>query len=116
MLPGTPSYIAPELVHGREQLSPAADLFAFGVIAHELIADRRPFAEAPVLALVERRAVAAPRPITEAWPECPPALAAALDASHSFDPGARPGGETLAGLLAQAANASVHLPQHIETI
>jgi serine/threonine protein kinase len=102
MLPGTPSYIAPELVHGREKLSPAADLFAFGVIAHEMIADRRPFSEAPVLALVERRPVPTPRSIVEAWPGCPPALAAALDACLSFDPRERPTAEVLARLLAEA--------------
>jgi serine/threonine protein kinase len=103
MLPGTPSYIAPELVHGREKLSAAADLFAFGVIAHEMIADRRPFSEAPVLALVERRRVPTPRPIREAWPGCPPALAAALDACLSFDPRERPSAGALAELLASAS-------------
>jgi serine/threonine protein kinase len=136
MLPGTPSYIAPELVHGREQLSPAADLFAFGVIAYEMIADRRPFAEAPVLALVERRPVATPRSILEAWPECPPVLAAALDACLSFDPRARPTAKELAEKLADplaprgsgrkggsgggsgggSDTSHARPPQHIETI
>ena len=99
MLPGTPSYIAPELVHGRDRLTPAADLFAFGVIAYEMIADKRPFPEAPVLALVDHRSVPTPRSIREYWPDCPVPLAAALDACLSFEPADRPTAARLASLL-----------------
>jgi serine/threonine protein kinase len=57
VLPGTPAYMAPELARGREHVSPAADLFAFGVMAHELVTGRRPFVEPPVLAVLSGRPV-----------------------------------------------------------
>ncbi len=98
-LPGTPSYIAPELAQGRALLSPAADVFAFGVIAYELITAQRPFAEAPVLALVDRRPVPTPPPIAEAWPDAPAALAVALDACLSLDPAQRPTAQELAQIF-----------------
>ncbi len=74
-LPGTPTYIAPELAEGREMLTFAADMFAFGVIAYEMIRGQRPFAEPPVLALMENREVPAPQPITVAWSGSPAELA-----------------------------------------
>jgi serine/threonine protein kinase len=123
VLPGTPAYIAPELVDGRERLSPAADLFAFGVIAYELIADRRPWLEAPVLSLVEGRPVPVPQSIRDWWNACPIPVAAALDACLSFEPLDRPTAQKLAILLAdvgktvtEAADPPPLASQHIENI
>lgn len=42
-LQGTPSYIAPELFHGKA-FSAAADVFSLGVTCHELLTGIRPFA------------------------------------------------------------------------
>lgn len=39
---GTPAYMAPEIIQGQPATS-AADLYAIGVMAYELLADRHPF-------------------------------------------------------------------------
>jgi serine/threonine-protein kinase len=67
-LPGTPAYIAPELVSGRDQVTAAADLFAFGVIAYEMLTARRPFVEPPALALMEGRPAETAPSIISVWP------------------------------------------------
>lgn len=99
-IPGTPAYMAPELAHGRTRLSPAADIFAFGVIAREVLTGRRPFAEAPIFAVLENREVPAPTSILADWPACPAELARVLDACLAPAPGARPTAGELARLLA----------------
>jgi len=101
-LPGTPAYIAPELVRGREMLTFAADVFAFGVIAYELIVGERPFVEPPVLALMARRPVPAPAPIVATWPGCPAELAEGLDACLALSPVDRPSAAGLSSLLVRA--------------
>jgi hypothetical protein len=57
---GTPGYMAPELAAGVDDASPASDVFAFGVIAYEMLAGRAPFTEPPVLARLHGRAIVAP--------------------------------------------------------
>ena len=98
-VPGTPAYMAPELVQGRALLSPAADIFAFGVIAHEVLTGRRPFSEMPFFALLEKRAIPAPTSILADWPACPVELARALDACLALTPSERPTAAELARLL-----------------
>ncbi len=49
---GTPTYLAPELAEGIEQLSPAADIFSLGIVAYELLTTKRPYEEAPVHAVL----------------------------------------------------------------
>lgn len=89
-LPGTPLYMAPELIEGRKVLTSAADLFSFGVIAQELLTGHRPYTEAPVLAMLEHRAVPVAASISDRWRACPDHLARALDACLSIDPLERP--------------------------
>jgi hypothetical protein len=101
--PGTPAYMAPELAQGRAQLSPAADIFAFGVIAHEVLTGRRPFSEVPFFAVIEKRAIPAPTAISAGWPACPIELACALDACVALAPSERPTAGELARLLASVS-------------
>jgi predicted Ser/Thr protein kinase len=54
---GTPIYMAPELVKGARDAQPSADVWSFGVLAHELLTGKLPFAEPPVIAKLEGRAV-----------------------------------------------------------
>jgi serine/threonine-protein kinase len=46
---GTPPYMAPELESGVHAVKPASDVFAFGLIAYELLTGAKAFAEPPLL-------------------------------------------------------------------
>jgi protein kinase-like protein len=54
---GTPAYMAPELATGAGAATAAVDIFAFGVIAHELLAGALPYVEPPVVARMHGRPI-----------------------------------------------------------
>jgi len=87
---GTPAYLAPELAAGVRHARPSSDVFAFGVLAYEMLAGTPPFATAPVLDRLAGRAIAAPPPLPE--PLIMPCLA--------LEPDARPTADELAAGLA----------------
>jgi serine/threonine protein kinase len=60
---GTPAYMAPEQVEGR-QVSPATDVFAFGVVMYEWISGVHPFQAASSLATLARVLDSHPEPLT----------------------------------------------------
>jgi serine/threonine-protein kinase len=70
MLLGTPGYMAPEQIRG-EAVDARADVFAFGVIAYELVTGEHPFGGSDPASLVERL-VAERSPLAQALH--PPAL------------------------------------------
>jgi eukaryotic-like serine/threonine-protein kinase len=73
---GTPAYMAPEQAAGDPQVDARADLYAWGVIAYELLAGRHPFAgKATTHELVAAHLAEAPRPVREIASGVPPALA-----------------------------------------
>jgi predicted Ser/Thr protein kinase len=85
---GTSDYMAPEQFEGK--VSPACDIFAFGVIAYEMLTGKNPFGECSSYfeSLQRRKAgVQAPR---ELRPELPEAAGRALGAAMAVDPAARP--------------------------
>jgi hypothetical protein len=63
VLMGTPLYMAPELARGAKTASVSSDVWSFGVIAHELVTGRFPFAVPPVLEALAGRRVARPSEI-----------------------------------------------------
>jgi serine/threonine-protein kinase len=58
---GTPYYMAPEQVQDSAEVGPAADLWAFGVVAYECLTGQRPF-EGDSLPVVLRRILSSERP------------------------------------------------------
>jgi len=62
-LAGTPTYMAPELADGIRYADESIDVFALGVIAHELLLGRRPFVSAPILARLEGRSLPEAEPL-----------------------------------------------------
>ena len=55
ILLGTPIYMAPELAHGARDARPSSDIWAFGVLAFELLSGAQPFALPPVIDAIARR-------------------------------------------------------------
>jgi len=94
---GTPAYIAPELSQPGAQITPAVDVFSFGVVAYRLLTGARPHVEAPFLARMSGRDPAPHEPL--AVPTLPARVARLLDACLSAAPEDRPElGELIAGL------------------
>ncbi len=48
---GTPAYLAPEQIRGGD-ISPASDVYAFGIMLYEMLSGKRPFAELTLATLV----------------------------------------------------------------
>jgi serine/threonine protein kinase len=90
---GTPVFMAPELALDPPLISPAADVFSFGVLAHQLLTGRRPFAEPPVMMVAEGRKL--PPELDLDLEGVPIGLRATLRACLSLDPDARPGAARL---------------------
>jgi hypothetical protein len=61
---GTPIYMAPELGKGGVAAS-AADVFAFGIVAYEMLTGRIPFAMPPVILAAAGQEIPAPGPIAQ---------------------------------------------------
>jgi serine/threonine-protein kinase len=88
MLFGTPLYMAPELTHGAHDATPASDIFAYGVMAYELVAARFPF-ERP--AISDALAGRTPKPpALNVLRERTPDLADVIARCLALDPLVRP--------------------------
>jgi serine/threonine protein kinase len=88
---GTPAYMAPEQAAGEEQVDHRADLYAWGVVAYELLAGRHPFWDRMSpheLATAHMHEM--PRPLREVAPAVPLALAALVMRCLAKAPAERP--------------------------
>jgi len=91
-LPGTLQgkvyYMSPEQVSGQE-CDGRSDIFSLGVVAYEMLAGCRPFEGDSDLAVMDQVRRCAPRPLVEAAPYVPSALAARVERAMARDPGDR---------------------------
>jgi serine/threonine protein kinase len=87
---GTAAYLAPERALGH-QATPAADVYALGVVLYELLAGRRPFEAGSDIELAMAHVHARPAALALAAPAAPPHLIAACERAMARDPSARPG-------------------------
>ncbi|MFJ2742637.1 protein kinase [Streptomyces sp. NPDC087440] len=100
---GTPAYMAPEQAMGGA-VGPYTDLYALGVLLHELLTGDVPFAGTTALGILHRHLYEAPAPVRQLRPEVPQALEALVLHLLAKDPQHRPGSvqevyERLAPLL-----------------
>ena len=73
---GTPTYMSPEQAAADPQTDHRADLYAFGVVAYELLAGLPPFVGATPQAVLAAHVTVPAQPVTNHRASIPPALAA----------------------------------------
>ncbi|MEV5443250.1 serine/threonine-protein kinase, partial [Streptomyces sp. NPDC052644] len=108
---GSPAYMAPEQAMGGA-VGPYTDLYALGIVLHELLSGNVPFAGSTALGVLHRHLYEPPPPIRGLRPDIPEPLEALVLRLLAKDPQHRPSGaqevyEALAPLLpARAAGPS----------
>ena len=102
---GTPTYMAPEQAVADPHVDHRADIYAFGVVAYELLAARPPFTGATPQQVLAAHVTAAAEPVTS-HRAMPPALAALVMRCLEKRPADRPqSAEELIPQLEGAADA-----------
>ncbi|MFF8985049.1 protein kinase [Streptomyces globisporus] len=86
---GSPAYMAPEQAMGGA-VGPYTDLYALGVLLHELLSGDVPFAGSTALGVLHRHLYEAPVPVRQKRPEVPVALEALVLRLLAKDPQERP--------------------------
>ena len=102
-VPGTLAYIAPERLQGAEA-TPAADVWAVGVLLWEALAGAHPFWGSPMHELPAAIGAGA-APLAELRPDLPKRLQAAVAGALDPDPARRPPASALADELRGALRA-----------
>ena len=105
---GTPAYMAPEQAAGDRDTDHRADLYAWGVVAYELLAERHPFAgKTSPQALMAAHFSEVPAPLPKALPS---AVAALVMRCMEKDPARRPASAAeLLAVLGGVATSSTTL-------
>ena len=85
---GTPAYMAPEQVEGRET-TPAADIYGLGVVLYEMVTGRLPFSGDTPLSVAVKRLTETPQTPRRHVPDLDPAWEAAILRCLARDPADR---------------------------
>jgi eukaryotic-like serine/threonine-protein kinase len=96
-VPGTLAYIAPERLAGQSA-TPAADVWAVGVLLWEALAGRHPFWQSSLLETARAIELGAPS-LAELRPDLPRQVLASVDRALDLDPTRRPSAAALADVL-----------------
>ena len=99
---GTPVYMAPELAVRGQPVHPSIDMYAFGVMAHELLVGRLPFRDPLYVRRVHGRSLPPPPSLVVARPRLDRGVAAIVDRCLSLDLRARPSAREAAEALRNA--------------
>ena len=114
---GTPAYMAPEQAAGDPRTDHRADVYAWGVIAYELLVGAHPFADATsVHAMIAAHMTQTPAPVDTCRADVPPALADVVTRSLEKDAARRPlrAEALLEALDAQTTPSSARASTHPE--
>ncbi len=104
---GTPAYMAPEQAAGDPDVDFRADLYAFGVMAYELLAGQHPFAKRKTAhALVIAHMTEAPQPIAAHTTTVSQSMASMVMQCLGKDPAQRPGSASDVVAVFEAASAT----------
>ncbi len=87
---GTPAYMAPEQIAADPSLDHRADIYAWGVVAYELLSGERPFATLSGTALARAQMTELPPPLRSVAPTVPASLSALVMQCLAKAPEERP--------------------------
>jgi serine/threonine-protein kinase len=114
---GTPAYMAPEQAAGDPDVDFRADLYAFGVMAYELLAGQHPFAERRTPhAMVIAHMTEEPKALATHATNVTPSITTIVMQCLGKDPGDRP--DSASAIVAALEGASVSMdvpPVHVKT-
>src|SRR5829696_8158129 len=82
---GTPQYMAPEQIEGRD-VDARSDIFAFGCVLYEMLTGQRPFDGQTPSSVMAAILATKPRPLEELLPLTPPALERIVSRCLAKDP------------------------------
>ncbi|MCW3841358.1 serine/threonine protein kinase [Micromonospora yasonensis] len=108
MVVGTPAYLAPEQID-RQPATPAADMYALGVLLYYCLTGRLPYTAGSATQLLGARRRQPPRPLPEI-DGLPPEIADLCRRCLAEDPAVRPTSLMAALLLAEVVDARVYVP------
>lgn len=89
---GTPAYMAPEQMAGDPTVDHRADIYAYGVMAYELLSGHTPFHSLTPQRMLAAQMSERPVPIDEVRTDTPPMLAEMVMRCLEKDPASRPQG------------------------
>jgi serine/threonine-protein kinase len=87
---GTPTYMAPELALDGAPVLASIDMYAFGVMAHEMLVGRPPFRDPLFVRAVHGRSLPPPTSLAVARPRLDRRVADLVDRCLALDPALRP--------------------------
>jgi formylglycine-generating enzyme required for sulfatase activity/tRNA A-37 threonylcarbamoyl transferase component Bud32 len=113
MVVGTPAYLSPEQVTG-ETSDHRADIYAFGVMAYEVLAGQLPFTGATPAAILMNRVTGPPPSLHKMRSDVPEEIIEMIDSCIAVDAVDRPGSadEVLAVLKGNGARISASTRTH----
>ncbi len=85
---GTPQYLAPEILQGREA-DPRSDLYSCGIVLYEIFTGSLPFNGPTAMDIMVKHLREVPPPPSSRWQEIPPALETAILRCLEKDPDRR---------------------------
>ncbi len=86
---GTPAYMSPEQASGGVAVDGRSDLYSLGCVLYEMLAGRPPFIGSSAATLLHEHLTAEPPRVTDARPEVPSGIAAALHRTLAKTPEGR---------------------------
>ena len=99
---GSPMYMAPELAQEGAPIHGSIDMFAFGVMAHELLVGRPPFRDPLFVRAVHGRSLPPPSSLAVVRPRIDRAVANLVDRCLALDASVRPTASEAARVLRDA--------------